>query len=239
MIYPVPDQQENLVNRVLVALALTLIAFTHAALAAEPESRIVAFVGKLVSIKELPDPCGESKAEKSSQDPESICIAFDALFEARYEVIEVLSGELPSKDVTFNIADHYGFPRFADYRHALLFVDIGSTENWLAKYQGYAVHPASAGSWASCGNPYDERSGDAPRGLRPVSFARDFGTIGEFTSEGVARRLFDSKEMVVEGDRITCRNGVYAAELYDRVRAGVMSARGIKLPRLDTRQDDP
>jgi hypothetical protein len=215
------------------------LAYAHAAPAAEPEPKVVAFIGKLVSIKELPDQCPDTdKPKESPQGLESLCIQFDSLYEARYEVVEILSGEIRSKDVTFNIADHYGFPRFADYQHALLFVDIGPAENWLEKYQGYAVHRTSTSSWASCGNPYDERKGDTPRQLRPISFAKDFGTVGEFSSDGIARRFFDSKEMVVDGGRITCRNGVYASDLYDMVRTGVMSARGIRLPALEVRRND-
>ena len=226
-------------KRALFVLALTIMMLASIAAAAESEPRLVAFIGKLVSIKELPDRCPDTdKPKKSAQDLESICIQFDALYEARYEVVEILSGEVRSKWITFNIADHYGFPRFADYQYALLFVDVGPAENWLEKYQGYAVHRTSTDSWASCGNPYDERSGDVPRGLRPISFAGDFGIVGEFSSDGIARRFLDSKEMVVDGGRITCRNGVYAADLYDMVRSGVMSARGIQLPPLDVRQND-
>lgn len=220
--------------RARFALALTIMILAGSVTAAESETRVTAFIGKLVSIKELLNQCPDTdESKESGQELESVCIQFDALYEARYEVVEILSGELRSKEIAFYIADHYGFPRFTDYQYALLFVAVGPAENWLEKYQGYAVHRTSTDSWASCGNPYDERSGDSPRGLRPISFAGDFGIVGEFSSDGIARRFFDSKEMVVDGGRITCRNGVYAADLYDMVRTGVMSARGIQLPPLE------
>jgi len=227
------------VNHTLARFALILAALAQTAQATEPQPRVVAFVGKLISINELPDQCPDTdKPKESPKTLQSICIQMNSLYEAQYEVIEILNGDFRSKEITFKIADHNGFPDFADYQHALLFVDVGPTQNWLEKYQGYAVHPTSTNSWASCGNPYYGSDKETPPKLRPISFANDFGSVGEFSKEGIARRFYDSKEIVVDGDRITCRNGIYASDLYETVRTGVLSARGILLPALDLRRND-
>jgi hypothetical protein len=206
---------------------------------AEHKPKIVAFVGRLISIKEQPEQCPKTKLPKeTSSGLESICIQFDALYEAKYEVMDVLSGAIDSREVSFNIADHYGFPQFADYQNALLFVSVGADDNWLEKYQGYAVHRTASGSWASCGNPYDERIGDNPRHLQSILFAGDLGVIGDFSREGIAKRFFDVKYISISDGRISCHTGVLVTDLYEMVRTGVLSARGIQLPALEARGHD-
>jgi hypothetical protein len=221
----------------VLAAACMLTAFLvipGCARADEPDAKEVAvFVGEVVSIKEVHSEC---PAEPSPQKapPDTLCIQFDAGYEARYRVLDVLAGRLlPSEEVTFDIADHYGFPAFADFQHALLFVDDEPQGRWLEKYQGYAVHRTVDGSWASCGDPYDERFGDAPRNLKKISFANELGIVGEFTDAAIGKRFFDMKYLSISNGRIRCHTGVALSDLYEMVRTGVLAARGIRLPALD------
>jgi hypothetical protein len=225
--------------RIFLAIALMLALSPATAAGNKSEPTVVAFIGTLISIKELPDQCPHVHTPIKPTRTGPVCIQLDSLYEARYEITEVLGGSIHSKEITFKIADHYGFPHFTEYQHALLFVDISPTENWLEKYRGYPVYRTSDNAWASCGNPYDELDGKAPRHLRPITFANDFGIVGQFSREGIANRFFDSKYMVVEGDKISCHSGVYAADLYEMVRSDVVSARGIQLPALGDQRSDP
>lgn len=191
--------------------------------AEEPPADVVALVGRLVSIKELPNPC--------AGDGTPTCVSLDELYEAKYQVVDVLSGVAGGPEISFRIADHYGFPRFAHYRNALLFVARESDGNYLEKYQGYAVHRTTNGSWATCGDAYsaDER----PHGLRTIAFAEDLGIAGDFSEEGIKERFPDTKYLDVSNGRIRCRLGIPVTDLYERVRTGVLAARGLQLPPLD------
>ena len=188
-------------------------------------------IGKLVKITKQPDPC-MPPSEKSDygSEPEFECITLDAVYEATYEIEQVLVGSTPQRSVTFNIADHYGFPSFAEYNYALLFINRGE-ESWLHKYQGYAVHRTTSDEWASCGNPYDDRAGDEPRDLSEISFARPLTTLGELSAAGASLR-FDERYVEIEDGKVFCRKGIYVEQLYSIVREGVLKAREIEAPPL-------
>lgn len=207
---------------------LTVASPLPAAPAAGSGPEILAVVGRLISIKQLPNPC-----ERKDGSAESDCFMLDGLYEAKYEIQSVLSGTTHGPEISFRIADHYGFPRFAHYRDALLFVTIGSDGNFLQKYQGYAVHRTSSGSWATCGDPYNEDFGDPEQGVRPIDFADDLGVVGDFSEEGIRERFPEAKHLDLSNGRIRCRRGIPLPDLYEKVRSGVMAARGIAIPALD------
>ena len=113
-------------GRVLIAvlLAVAMIGSVRAEESEETVDNLV-FVGRLVSIEELPDPC-EGRAD---------CISMDGLWSARYEIEQTLVGSYPAREITLSIADHYGYPAVAKFEHALLFVGLYTNGPWLHKYQ--------------------------------------------------------------------------------------------------------
>lgn len=216
-------------STLLVSLLIAATAlFGRAAAAPGPDPEILAVVGRLVSIKRLPSPC-----ERKDGSAEPDCIMLDGLYEAKYEIQSVLSGPAHGLEISFRIADHYGFPRFAHYRNALLFVTIHADRNVLQKYQGYAVHRTTNGSWASCGDPYNEFFGDPAQGVQAIDFADDLGIVGDFSEEGIRERFPEAKYLDLSNGRIRCRRGIPLSDLYERVRSGVLAARGITIPALD------
>lgn len=212
----------------LLAWALLTVASPlPAAPAAGSAPEILAVVGRLISIKRLPNPC-----ERKNGSTEPACIMLDGLYEAKYEILSVLSGTTHGPEISFRIADHYGFPRFAHYRDALLFVTIGTDGNVLQKYQGYAMHRTTNDSWATCGDPYNEFFGDPEQGVLPIDFADDLGIVGDFSEEGIRERFPEAKHLDLSGGHIRCRRGIPVPDLYEKVRSGVMAARGIAIPAL-------
>lgn len=222
-----------MIRATLAACAAWLALAPAADAAGKGDPEYFTVVGRLVSIRELPDPCavGEDPSKDDAEE-EDLCIAFDSLYEARYEVLQTLDGKAPAREISIQIADHYGFPHFAWYQYALLFVGTGPNGTWLEKYQGYPVHRTADGGWAACGNPYDDRGGDPPRHLRPISFANDLGIVGDFSQAGIDARFFDARYLSITDGRIRCHTGVLVSDLYEMVRTGVMAARGIELPPL-------
>jgi hypothetical protein len=171
-------------------------------------------------------------AEEGVRELEPVCLQFDALYEARYEVVDGLVGSRFPRELSFRVADHYGFPAFAEYRYALLYVQVGSEGAWLEKYQGYPVHRTVGGSWAACGNPFPTPDDTEPAALRSIDFVDDLGVVGEFSTAGLERRFIDERYLTIADSRIRCRMGVAIEDLYEAVRTGVMAARDIALPEL-------
>lgn len=214
----------------VVLAALAAIVHGAPALASEPEKPypVLAFVGRLVTIEEGVDPCAVDAAKGEELD----CISMDEIYVARYEVLEVLSGNHAAREITFQIADHYGFPKFAEYRTALLFVGQHPDGAWLEKYQGIPVHRIAGGSWASCGDPISGYNEPPSERVRPLEFLDDLGSVGEFSREGLTTRFYDEADLAIDDGRIRCRQGIRVVELYDMVRTGVLAARGVTIPPL-------
>ena len=234
----------NLIQFARIATLAFLLGISLHAYSESPDLQVVSFIGRIVSIVELPDPCAtDSEQSDESADSDSICVSMNVYFEATYDIVDVISGEIGATPITFNIADHYGFPGFAEYQHALLFVHVSPEGNWLEKYQGFPVHRTLDGSWASCGNPYDDRFYEGtPRHLQRISFMRSLGTVGDYSKYGVEKRFGcrfgDDSYLTISEGQVWCQTGIYFFDLYELIRSGVMSARGIQLPALGTPEND-
>jgi len=190
----------------------------------EEAYKTVAFVGRLISIRPLPDPC---EGELPSED--KICVSFDSLYLARYEIVEMVAGHLSASEIDIEIADHYGFPGFARHPHALLFIVVGPGLPYLHRYQGYVVCRTTSNSWASCGNPLDRKPyNDRNQPTREV-FLESFGPaerVEALTDAGA----FSVADLVVESRKIRCLNSEPLSKIYGKIRRGPMKARGIELP---------
>ena len=214
----------RLAPRAWCVLLLTL-GLADAGLASEQSDTFV-FVGRLVSIEERPDPCEAKRDETGALT----CVTMDALYRARYEIVLPLVGDYGSNEIRFHIADHYGFPSMALYRHALLFVGLDSDEPYLHKYQGFAVHRTTEGQWASCGELYYRDDDEpVPSAVQRLTFENDFGTVGELSDAGV-REEFDPVDYAVTDGRIRCIRGILLPDMYEIARTGALDARGLKLP---------
>ncbi len=221
----------------MITMMLLLMGPLSAARGAEQTGQTVdtfVFVGELMSIEKLPDPCAQKRNETGELD----CITMDALYRARYRVEQPVAGNYPGAEITFGIADHYGFPPYAYFRHALLFVGLHEEGPWLHKYQAIAMHRTADGQWASCGGVEYRRDNDPVSPvIRPLVFEADITPAGQTTDPGwvqLVSRWKESAEQdyVVEGGTIRCNRGVLLPDAYDIVRNGVMKARGVALPSL-------
>lgn len=190
----------------------------------EETYKTVAFVGRLISIRPLPDPC---EGEPPSKD--GVCVSFDALYLARYEVVEMVAGHLSAREIDIEIADHYGFPGFARHPHALLFVAVGRNAFYLHKYQGYVVYRTTSNTWASCGNPLERKPYNDRNQPTQEVFLESFGPE-ERVETLIGADAFSVADLVVESRKIRCLNSEPLSKIYGKVRSGPMKARGIELP---------
>lgn len=195
--------------------------------AGERADETLVFVGELVSIESLPNPCDEARKRTGKLG----CIFLDALYRARYRVVQPVIGTTQDTEVTFQVADHYGFPPFATARHALLFVAITDDGNWLHKYQGIPMYRTTDDHWAACGE-VDRRV--PPLRARSLGFAEPIAVQASVPEEAWERMLpvwEERRDLYrIKDGQVHCLKGVPLKETYGIVRRGVMKARGVSLP---------
>jgi hypothetical protein len=215
------------IRRWWLLLCLLCPAATVQSEETQPVYETMVFVGRLISIEEQPDPC-----ESKPVDADRICIAFDALYLAKYEIVRPVFGEMRSKEIDIQVADHYGFPKFARHPYALLFVAVGPGDAYLHKYQGFPVYRTVSGDWASCGDPvYWNSDYGTPRPVA-IEFAEDFGPA-RGRKKRMSELLFSEGSLVVESGQVRCVRGQPLAAIYETERNGVMKAREVELPHWD------
>ena len=191
--------------------------------AADDDTRLplLVFVGEKLSIDPVPDPCEPEPGEPLT------CVSFDSLWLARYRIVERIAGETRYDEVAFQVADHYGFPRFGHARHALLYVTMAPDGPYLQKYQGIPVARVGEGGWAACGEDDDEAM---PR-AEPLQFLEPVNAIPEDVPIADAVAYANTyvgapPDFVVDGRDVLCRRGVRVAALHRGLMEGVMRERG-------------
>lgn len=221
--------------RLMPILAFTLVA----GCATEPlqgfdnrgaiggEDKMLAFVGEKIDVAMLVD--------DGPEDPNVIVL--DLAYGARYRVIEVVHGEYGKEFIDFIAYDHYGYPKFAKNKFALLYLTEHEGRLYHRKYQYDYVYPTADGRYAGCGDPYAELDDDDHISRRPLERI-EFDppvvmNISEhyipkrnqsgFSAEDIEtnRRAIDAyfspPAFDVKGDRATCRMGARPDELF-RIR---------------------
>lgn len=173
------------------------------------------FVGEKIAVTEFFPPDGE--------------MWMDQGFDVRYRIIEEVFGEFDGGIIEFKAFDHYGFPPFAKYKHALLFVSKEKGKLYHEKYVFFDVYKTLDGRWASCGDPYlhageYHRKPFTPKQLdfpSPIVFDRRDLTEKQF------QKIYFPPFFEVDGKNATCKMGAYVDELFMIERNGVLRARGL------------
>lgn len=195
------------------------------------------FVGELISMEPMANPCDEENKRTGTLS----CIIMDELYRARYRVLQPVAGTAANTEVTFQVADHYGFPAFANTPHALLFVAVTDDGNWLHKYQGVPMHRTTDGRWGACGE-VDYRGVDEALSHRakPLTFAEPIARRDAVSREAWKRMQSWWKERPdtyrIKDGQVRCLKGIPVQEAYEIVRQGVMKAREVPLPPWPTEQ---
>lgn len=197
--------------------------------------KILAFVGRKIRITRF-DPA-EDDPEPSEDVPEDeieIIIHMDAAFKARYQILELVHGEIDTDIVDFKVYDHYGFPRFAESDTALIYLKEYDGALYHIKYEYDKVYPTRDNRFAGCGDPYrffekDEEIEHHP--LQKITFSpsvvfrisnflvseKDKNDYSEENIESIRLEVnawLSAPAFEIKGDRATCKMGVYPDELF-------------------------
>ena len=233
---PVADaRRAGLLAGMLAVVGVVVPAFAEPA--DERTVETLVFVGELIAIEPMANPCEEESKRTGTLN----CIIMDELYRARYRVVQPVAGTTANTEVTFQVADHYGFPAFARNPHALLFVAVTDDGNWLHKYQGIPMHRTTGGSWAACAE-VDYRGVDKALSHRaqPLTFAEPIARRSALPRDTWEQMLPWWKQhgdtyRVTRG-QVHCLKGIPVQETYEIVRQGVMKAREVSLPPWPTDQ---
>lgn len=203
------------------AVMAILIGVSGAALGAERAPTV--FVGAFVKMEPVKCESGEF-IDEAGQEMISICM--DALFKATYRVEKVLEGKLvPGEEVVFSVADHYGFPKFAEQKRALLFLKEHEGRYYHVKYLWEHAFRTSDGDFAQCGCDVEDSDGDmaASSDCRVLSFSPAVTQDLTHSSQHVIDEIRAAGNYRVQGNRAECVRGVMVEDLYKNLRPDLMS----------------
>lgn len=233
---PAQPQQASLTRRTLTcaALALAVVAAPACGLRqwivehrSPPE--VLAFVGRKIALDKMNHP----PSEKGSDG--SVVIYLDSVFEARYEVLQVVHGDYRHKQISFQAFDHYGVPAFSKYDVVLLYVVRVPGEGWThVKYQFSPLFEAPPYGWTGCGGELEDaverlaaRGVSTVRGLRAVPV--DFQPEAVIDLPQMDRRWFKiaPPHFEARGDKVVCKDGARLQDLFAVAREGVLMEVGL------------
>jgi hypothetical protein len=182
-----------------------------------PDQNLVVFVGKKLDVQPFtPElPTGS--------------VPMDYAFRARYRVLEVLCGDVPTPEVEFEAYDHYGTPAFSRFETVLLFLSHADGRLFHEKYQYSDVYETSNGSWAGCGDPY-KLEPEMHRGAiraKPVTFKHPVTFSIRGLTEEQIRKWYPQDFFQRQDSVVVCRAGAPLSDLFAVKRAGVLKARGL------------
>jgi len=133
---------------------------------------LLVFVGRRISIREVPPPEGE--------------VWLDRKFQARYAVLSVVYGTFPKPEVDFVALDHKvpsdTLPGFARNDVALLYVSKEGDQLVHEKYQYDDVFPTRDGRWGLCGDPQPP-NGPSRLKPHPIEFKDRAGSKAGFYAD--------------------------------------------------------
>lgn len=186
------------------------------------KANLFVFVGEKISVEEF-----EQKLEEGE-------VAMDAGFKAKYKIVERVYGDYSGKTIEFEAYDHYGYPSFAEYKHALLFVSKHKGEYFHQKYQYYDVYKTKSGKWASCGDPYrfDEYHRKNVEIIN-LNFEeplyidlKKYGDESRYSEEFI-KEVFVEPYFKVQENKAECLKGSYVDTLFEVKKNGVLKAREV------------
>lgn len=153
---------------------------------------------------------------------------FDSKFIARYRVIKKVFGEFEFDTISFTAYDHYGYPYFAQFENALLYVSKVNKEHFHFKYLFNDVYLTKSGKWASpywasgYNHTFNKNIHIKPEKIeffKPISY-----DLRNYYHENIPL-FFPEKYYIIKDSIATTVWGNYIPELFELMKNGVLSAR--------------
>jgi len=191
------------------------------------DGQIIAFVGRKVFVREDERPSVITETDENGED--TVYIIMDTRYEARYEILDLVTGDYAGDTIDFHAYDHYGIPRFSKSKNVLIFVHDRPVSRVHSKYNFYEVHRTEDGDWAACGDAYvqydSEEEEQYKEPLEPISFLEPI-IVNVPSLKGTLTDYFDEDEVITDADRAEAQaeideyyeedSGLYKAPIWKR-----------------------
>lgn len=181
----------------------------------EKNNNLFVFVGEKIDVTPIPHKSGD----------------FDNGVKAKYKILQPVYGDYNKDVIEFEAYDHYGTPKFTEYKTVLLFISEYKGKYYQEKYMFDPLAKTKDGRWAGpysseYGHPYNKLTTVKPE---KVDFVEEICFPTKITDD-------DGKEFTVSyqepyfktvGEKAIAVYGNYIPELFKLRRDGVLTARDL------------
>jgi len=181
----------------------------------EKNPKIYVFIGERIDVRRLDTYYCEN------------AITLDSRFQAKYKVIKNIYGDLKHDTVDFTVYDHYGTPKFSEFKYVMLFVTEYCGKLYHEKYQFFDVYPTADGGWARPGDPYklDQYQPKIVNAI-PLKFKDELLFDVTDKHPNYIKQRYPEPYFKIENNNAYPLTGVYAETLFSIKKEGVLKARG-------------
>ena len=173
------------------------------------------FVGEKISVEPVIPIQGELKVDQQ--------------FIAKYRVLEKVYGNYDNELIEFNVFDHRGFPPFAKYEHALIYIVIHNGKYYHAKYMSSPLFETVDGKWAG---PYDAHyysyvnNNDTQIKPEIILFRKPVIFDISHWKPSDVKKFYPKPYYKIKGKQAVAVYGNYVPELFLLKQHGLLRARG-------------
>ncbi len=152
---------------------------------------------------------------------------FSLSVHAKYKVLLRVYGDYAKDTIEFDAYDHYGIPRFINYKNVLMFVTKDSGKYYQEQYQWFDVYKAKNGRWAGSFAEDDYR--DADNGnttVKPekIDFVEEVSYPLPKDSNETTER-YPEPFYKIAGNKAVAVYGNYIEELFKLKEDGILTRR--------------
>jgi hypothetical protein len=181
----------------------------------ERNNKLFVFVGEKIDVTHIPHQPGD----------------FDNGVIAKYKILQPVYGDYHRDVIEFEAYDHYGTPKFVEYKTVLLFVSEYKGKYYQEKYMFDPLAKTKDGRWAG---PYSSEYGhlyNKNTSIKPekIDFAEEISFPTKITNDDGNEFTLSYEEPYFKkvGDKAIAVYGNYVPELFKLRRDGVLTARDL------------
>jgi hypothetical protein len=183
-----------------------------------PEANLLALVGRRSSVQYV--------------EPEGNEVKFDAEYRVRIEVLQVLFGRYPAKEMEFSSFVHVGRAAFQQDEFGLVYISRYEGRFVQQKYLFQPLHRTYDGHLAGCGDPYGWMPDVHRHGVRaePIAFSPPVTFDVGKRAQAQGFTSFSAPYFRIQSNIASCVMGNYPEDLFRVMAEGYLKARRVLDP---------
>lgn len=156
--------------------------------------------------------------------------SLDGQYVSKYKLVKTMYGTALPDTINFTAYDHYGTPKFSNYKYVMLFLSEYCGKLYHEKYQFFDVYPTKNGRWARPGDPY-RFDKNLQQAIKPVklAFKNNLSFDIEDEYDHIIKQEYPEPYFMLTKSKAYPISGVYAEDLLEIKKNGVLKARGVEL----------